>query len=96
MDSPPKEEDLLGGRPPKAARRSGAEYHSRPALASAGLPAPNKALLRHVEDVWLFEIREGNRASYYTVERGDYVWPFSMFYTAQSKFEREVAKGGRE
>jgi hypothetical protein len=91
--SPPKGEGVLGGTPPKAARRSATKCHSRPPLASDGEPAPNKALLEHSNGVWLFEVWQNGRVEY-VVERGEHCWKFGFLFSAHNKFEREAAKGG--
>src|ERR1700747_981201 len=72
-------------------------YGNKPRLASSGEQAPTKALLKHVGDVWLFEIREAGRVSY-AVEQAEHVWKFTLLYSAQNKFAREVNKvqGGSE
>jgi hypothetical protein len=97
-ESPPGKKAAWPARPDReAARRSTAEYSSKPPLSSDGEPAPNKALLEHINGIWLFEIREAHSVSY-VVEKGERVWQFSLLYSAQGKFAREVtkARGGRE
>ena len=50
-----------------------------------------KVLLDHAGAVWLFEIREVDR-SHYSVEVEDHVWKFSLLWSAQCKFERELKR----
>jgi hypothetical protein len=99
MNAPPEKKAPRSAKPErKAARRSAAQYGSKPPLASDGEPTPTKALLSHAGDVWLFEVREGHHRISYVVERAERTWPFGLRFSAESKFLREVnkAKGGRE
>ena len=93
MRPPPSEEKAP--RPAKSRReadKSSIEpYGSRPPLASAGEPAPSKALIANDQGVWLFAVRTGHHVEY-SVELADHVWRFTLLYSAESKFLREVNK----
>jgi hypothetical protein len=53
-----------------------------------------KKMLEQRGTCWLFQVTENGR-SYYTVECGDQVWKFGLYFSARGKFERLVANDRR-
>jgi hypothetical protein len=58
-------------------------------------PPVIKRLLANCGQVWLFELREGERSTY-QVEVDDRQWEFSLQFAAKSKFQHEVGRQGLE